>query len=122
MMNILAVSQELAEQGYPKMISIPEAALYALIGFAIVFMGIAFLIGVVWAVGKLMQMKSGEVKKAVPQEKKTVSVAPAPVKASVINDEVDEETVAVITAAIMAYYEQSNGPKCEFKVKRIKRI
>ena len=38
------------------------------------------------------------------------------------NDEViDEETVAVITATIMAYYEQVN-PKCEFVVRRIKRI
>jgi hypothetical protein len=31
--NILAVSAELQAQGYPKKIDIPEAALYALIGF-----------------------------------------------------------------------------------------
>lgn len=36
-------------------------------------------------------------------------------------NELDEETVAVITAAIMAYYQNSN-PKCEFTIKRIKRI
>ena len=38
-----------------------------------------------------------------------------------ISDEITEETVAIITAAIMAYYEKNN-PKCEFTVKRIKRI
>jgi methionyl-tRNA synthetase len=36
-------------------------------------------------------------------------------------NEVDEETVAIITAAIMAYY-QKNNPKCEFTVRRIKKI
>ena len=34
---------------------------------------------------------------------------------------VDEETVAVITAALMAYYKQAK-PECGFIVKRIKRI
>ena len=121
MVNVLAVSQELAEQGYPKMIEIPEAAFYALIGFAIVFMGITFLIGVVWAVGKLMQMKNGTPIKTSVQTKSVDSSVVAPVVSSA-SDEIDEETVAVITAAIMAYYEQTNGPKCEFRVKRIKRI
>ena len=37
------------------------------------------------------------------------------------SEEIDEETVAVITAAIMAYYEV-NYPKCEFTVRRIKKI
>ena len=51
--------------------------------------------------------------KAVSQPVK--KVAPPPVQA-VESDEISEETVAVITAAIMAYY-QAQGAKCEFRVR-----
>ncbi len=101
-------------------VSVGEAALYALLGFAIVFLGIAFLILVVWLVGKIMTKTSGGAKptkpkaKMEPKQEKTVT-APAE------TDEISEETLAVITAALMAYYQQT-GKKCEFTVKRIKRI
>ncbi len=120
--NILAVSQELVEQGYPKMIEIPEALLYALIGFSIVFLGIAFLIAIVWGVGKFMQMKNGTPKKVSVPSKTVEKASTTPTVSNMKEEELDEETVAVITAAIMAYYEQTSGPKCEFRVKRIKRI
>ena len=100
-----------------RMVEIPEALLYALIGFLVVFAGIALLIAVVWAVGKVMSAinPTAQPKKVVEKPKQT-QVAPA------INEtEVDEETVAVITAALMAYYQTTN-PKCGFTVKRIKRI
>ena len=74
-------------------VQIPEALLYALIGFLVVFAGIAFLIFVVWAVGKILSAKN----------------TTATVK------------TAVITAALMAYYQKTN-PGCGFTVKRIKRI
>ncbi len=120
--NILAVSAELQAQGYPKFISIPEAALYAIIGFAIVFIGIAFLIGIVYGAGKVMQMKNGNLPKKVEKAEVSEKVEIAPVAVSnQSEEEISEETVAVITAAIMAYYEQNN-PKCEFTVRRIKRI
>ena len=90
-----------------------EAVLYALMGYLVVFAGIAFLILVVWLVGKLMT-KTGGVK--LRKEKKTVvENTPSPVA------EVDEETVAVIMAALTAYYEK-NDPKCEFTIKRIKKV
>ncbi len=99
-----------------RMVEVPEALLYALIGFIVVFAGIALLIAVVWAVGKVMtainptaQPKKVEVK---PQQ----TVAPV-----AVSNDVDEETLAVITAAIMAYYQKTN-PQCGFTVKRIKRI
>ena len=115
--KILAVSQELSDK-YPKYISLPEASLYALLGFLVVFLGIAFLILIVWAVGKFMQKDAPVAKKAEPAPvKKEVVSTPTPVN----EDEVSEETIAVITAAIMAYYEKNN-PKCEFTVKRIKKI
>ena len=103
-----------------KMISVPESLLYALIGFIVVFAGIALLIAVIWAVGRVMSFNAPVAKQPkaeVKAEIKTQSVQAAPIN----SDEVDEETVAVITAALMAYY-QTNKPQCGFTVKRIKRI
>ena len=93
-----------------------DSLLYALIGFLVVFAGIALLIAVVWAVGKIMSTVNPTV------QPKKIEAKPKQVIAPVVNsDEVDEETVAVITAALMAYYQTTN-PKCGFTVKRIKRI
>ena len=99
---------------------IETAALYAAIGFLVVFAGIAFLIFIVWLVGKLMakpQTKPQAIEKKVEVVEKTPSATPM----QPLQEEVDEETVAVIMAALTAYYE-TNYPKCEFTVKRIKRI
>ena len=97
--------------------TIGEAALYALVGFAIVFLGIAFLIFVVWLVGKVMTMLENKKTKQLV----TPTQATEAVVVSRDEEEIPEETVAVITAAIMAYYVKENR-KCEFTVKRIKRI
>ena len=114
LMNLLTSSS--LPEGYRE-VNIPTAALYALIGFAVVFAGIIFLIAVVWLVGKLLSNSRGNTKPIEKKVQAPVQVAPAltPV------EEVDEETVAVIMAALTAYYE-TNYPKCEFTVKRIKRI
>lgn len=99
--------------------NVGEAALYAVLGFLMVFFGIAFLIFVVWLVGKIMAKTSGKIKaETQPKVKESAQEKP---QLKVEDNEVSEETVAVITAAIMAYYQQ-NSPKCEFTVKRIKRI
>ncbi len=95
--------------------TIGEASLYALIGFLVVFAGIAFLILVVWLVGKFVT------KSSVKVVKKEVVKAPVETKSAPVEDEIGEETIAVIMGALMAYY-QANNPKCEFTVKRIKRI
>ena len=99
--------------------SIPEAALYAVVGFAIVVLGISFLILVVGLVGKVMNKA-----KATPKAKETQAVKEeiaTSLAVSESTEEISEETIAVITAAIMAYYQQTQQ-KCEFTVKRIKRI
>ena len=117
--NLLKVSEELQAQGYPKFINIGEAAIYALLGFIVVFLGITFLIFIVWVVGKLMNSFANKPKK---EKKVTEEPAPAPTQSVVQEtEEISEETVAVITAAIMAYYVKENR-KCEFTVKRIKRL
>lgn len=113
MFNLL--TNTLPEGG--RMVEVPEALLYALIGFLVVFAGIALLIAVVWAVGKIMSSANPTAKpKKVEEKPKQAQIAPV-----VSSDDVDEETLAVITAAIMAYYQKTN-PQCGFTVKRIKRI
>lgn len=105
-------------------IPVGEAALYALLGFGVVFVGIAFLILVVWLVGKVMSNIKGPVKpkKKTEQEKTVVEpVSESIAVADASEDAISDETVAVITAALMAYYQQVN-PQCEFTVKRIKKI
>ena len=103
-------------------VSIGEISVYALLGFAVVFAGIIFLIVVLTIIGKVM---AGKNKTAKP--KKVVETpAPAVVGESLAvadasGDTISDETVAVIMAALTAYY-QTVGPKCEFTVKRIKRI
>ena len=108
----------LIEKGYPKTIGLGEAAINALIGFCVVFAGIAILVFIVWLVGKLMNKTTG---KSAPVKKPTPAPAPKPQIKQEPTDEVSEETLAVITAAIMAYYESQNR-KCEFTVKRIRKI
>ena len=113
LMNLLT-SANLPE-GYQK-VGLDVAALYALIGYAVVFAGIAFLIFVVWLVGKIVSKPKATTQKAVVEDKPTLNL---PMLEN--DEELDEETVAVIMAALMAYYE-TNYPKCEFTVKRIKRV
>ncbi len=100
-----------------RIVEISEALLYALIGFLVVFAGITLLIVVVWAVGKIMSAINPTAQpKKVEAKPKQVEISPV-----VSSDDVDEETLAVITAAIITYYQKTN-PKCGFTVKRIKRI
>ena len=113
LMNLL--SKALPEGG--RYASLGEAAIYALIGFAVVFFGISFLILVVWLVGKVMDKatkKTTDKKVAIKQAETKQEVAP-------VSDELTDETIAVIMAALTAYYQQNNS-KCEFTVKRIKRL
>lgn len=96
---------------YRNAANVGEIALYALLGFIVVLLGIALLIFVVWLVGKIINAK--------PTQKEQTMQEPLPVAAE--SDGIDEETVAVITAALMAYYQDVN-PRCNFVVKRIKKL
>ena len=98
-------------------ITLSETALYALIGVLIVFIGILFLILVVSIIGKVFSLKNQQKPTPKVEKEKTVPLLPQNKE-----DEIPEEVVAVIMASIMAYYQNENGTRCEFKVKRIKRI
>lgn len=103
-----------------------EPFVYSLIGFVVVFAGIVLIIAVIWLVGLLMKKmnnlefltkkkdKKVQVREVKAEEIETLSQ-------SLSSDEVPDEVKAAIIAAIMAYYQESE-PKCQFTVKRIKRI
>lgn len=92
-----------------------EALLYALIGFAVTFLGIVILIAIVWAVGKAT--KKAEEKFAARAAKAVPSQPAEDAEGEGIGE---AERVAVM-AAVAAYLESENST-CEFKVKRIKRL
>ena len=98
-------------------VSVGEIATVGAIGFAVVFLGIAILVGVLWLVGYSMKTidakKSAKVKE-LPTHETAVAVDTA-------EDVTDEELIAVITAAVAAVYVKENA-RPEFTVKKIKRI
>ena len=119
-----------------KKISVGEAAIDAVIGLVVVFIGIALLVFIVWGVGKLMQntslgrtKKSAQKAKSEASEKKAVTTPAARGVVSGVasgaaksgKDEIDDETLAVVAAAITAVYRAENR-SCGFVVKRIKRM
>jgi sodium pump decarboxylase gamma subunit len=100
-----------------------EAAIYAVLGFLLVFVGIVIIIAVIWFVGFIMRKTDNFAfitKRKGKKAEKTESQKPVEVAQSE-TDEIPDEIKAAIVAAIMAYY-QEKEEKCQFTVKRIKRI
>jgi len=100
-----------------------EACIYALIGFAVVFVGIALIILIIWLIGLLMRKTDNLafLNKTGRKKDKKKKNEPEVEAGTVGSDEIPDEIKVAIVAAIMAYYSEQ-APKCEFKVKRIKRI
>lgn len=100
-----------------------EAALYALIGFVVVFVGIVIIIGIIWLVGLIMRKTNNLEFLTKKREKKVKAdnTAGTADTTDAESDEVPAEVKAAIVAAIMAYY-QEKEEKCQFTVKRIKRL
>lgn len=109
-------------------ISVVDSLLYALIGFAFVFVGILILIGILYLVGFIVPRAQGLAKKKGDRKKgkkgEPAAAAPAPAApapaAAPAEEEIPDEVKAAIVAAIMAYYSVSK-PQCEFVVRKIKR-
>ena len=114
-MNLLALINQEGSLGFG------EACLYALIGFLIVFAGIALIIFIIWLIGLIIRktnnfefiskIKIGKKKK--PNEIQSVTETD--------DGEIPDAVKVAIVAAIMAYHSEEK-PECEFKVRRIKRI
>lgn len=103
-----------------------EAALYALIGLLIVFVGIVIIIGIIWLVGLIMRKTNNlefltKKKGMKPKAEDNTTLAPVSAGTAVEDGEIPDEVKVAIIGAIMAYYQEQEG-HCEFTVKRIKRI
>lgn len=94
-------------------VSLGEGALYAVIGFIIVLVVLALLVGIFYLSGFIFQSKLFN----KPKSQKSAEQQAAATE----NDE-DEQLVAVITAAISCMLEEENdGEEPEFVIKRIVR-
>ena len=117
--NLMAIA--LHEDGnYYFSNKISESLIYALLGVAIVFVGIVIIILIIWLVGLLIR-KTDNFKKIAAlfkHEKKTEKEQEPLTEAE---EDIPDEVKAAIVAAIMSYY-SAEKPKCDFVVKRIKRI
>ena len=98
--------------------NVGDGAFYAVFGFVFVFLGIALLVGIFAALGIIMKKVNAR-KPRVKKSKKGKPVEPTEPQAEV--KAVSAAEVAAITAAIAMFYEGENV-KCDFVVKRIKRI
>ena len=96
--------------------NIGEILVLCLIGIGIVIAALAVLIVLLTFISKGVVALENKL-----DNRKKNKVAPVAVASPVSATAEDEETVAAITAALMAYYVQENR-KCEFTIKRIKRI
>lgn len=91
-----------------------EAALYAGLGFLIVVAGIALLIAIFTVAGAISSKLQGRKRSGKSETVVRESVVSPP-------DEIEPEVVAAIAAALAAYMEEQ-PQRCEFVVKRIKRL
>lgn len=119
LMNLLAERPQISDDGFPiTWLNIGEALVYALLGFAVTFLGIIILIFFVWAYGKIIKsVRQGAGKKVKGKTEESEAQAAVPAA----DGEIPVEVRLAIVAAIAAYYEGESS-KCEFKVKRIKRL
>ena len=99
-----------------------EACIYGLIGFLVVFAGIVLIIFIIWLIGLLMRKTNNLAFLTEIGKRKKIKEQPVPaIQADGNADEIPDEVKAVIMAAIMCYYSEE-APKCEFIVKRIKKL
>lgn len=104
---------------------IGEALIYALIGFAVVFLGIVLIIFIIWLIGLILRKTNNlaflsklNIKNRFKKKGQTVEQVQIAQKEE---DVIPDEVKAAIIAAVMAYYD-SEKLECEFIVRRIKRI
>lgn len=96
-----------------KDLTLGEGALYSVIGFVIVLIVLALLVGIFYLSGYIFQSKLFDKK----EEKKPPVAKPV----ETADDDADE-LVAVITAAVACMLEEECGGEApEFVIKRIKR-
>ncbi len=97
-----------------------EGAFYSVFGFCFVFLGIVILIGIIALVGYIMT-KWTDVREKKKATKVKSPSAPVQEAVSAIDEGIPPEVVAAITAAL-AVCMQEEKAKCDFVVRRIRKI
>ncbi len=95
-----------------------QQLIYGFLGLLIAFAVTFLLIGGIWLIGRLIDKARGE--------DDNFNVVSNPVASNKQDEQqkdeqISDEVKVAIIAAIMAYY-QEERPKCDFVVKRIKRL
>lgn len=103
--------------GWFKM-NVGEGAFYAAFGFIFVFLGITVLILLFTVLGKIMDTVN---KKRAKKAEDSIPVISTEASFEAQEAGLAPETIAVISAALAAYYDSENT-KCDFVVKRIRKI
>ncbi len=100
-------------------VDLGEGAFQALLGLAFVFAGILILVCIFTLFGFIMKKINERRANAVKSEPSRIPVAQPVGEEN--GDEIPDEVVAAIMAALMSYYQKENV-RCDFVVRRIKRI
>lgn len=107
-------------------LSLGEAALYAVLGYLVVFAGIAVIMGIVYLVGFILKKvtAAAEKKKAAQAEEEAKKAAEAAASAPAEESDITELERAAVVAAVYAVLSEESGPapKAEFVVRRIRRL
>ncbi len=101
-----------------------ETGLFVLVlGIIVCFLGIAIIVFVISTIGKIIPSVTAKKNGNNPTQKKSEGNNSLQITSANAAAAIPAETVAVITAAIAAYYSQnSQSPsKCDFVVKKIKK-
>lgn len=101
-----------------------ESIIYALIGFAVVFLGIVLIIFIIWLIGWILRKTNNfeifrklSIKGRFSKKRKTETQE----ETASGEEEIPDDVKAAIVAAIMCFYENEK-PEIEFIVRKIKRI
>lgn len=100
-------------------IDLGEGAFYSVFGFVFVFLGIVVLIAIFTLLGLVMKKLNARPKRAKNAQKNAETVAAAEEQEA--EESVPPEVVAAITAAL-ACYTEAERQKCDFVVKRIRKL
>lgn len=96
--------------------NLPLGLFMFILGMLVIFFGMTIIVLVVSVIGKIMTKSTSAPKKVEEAPIQEVS------QVQVESEEIPDHVKAAIVAAITAYYFNENSSKCEFRVKKIKRI
>ena len=109
MNSLLAITAEVLKDGL----------LTFILGVFVVFFGIAVIVFFVWLFGYLFNKFTNRVKKPKKADKNAQTT---PTQDVVEDGSIPEHVKVAIITAVTAYYFEQNNKKCDFTVRKIKKL